>query len=99
MPHVSSLKIFGYPLFGYFPRKLYKLKNGPQSMYLRISDKSYFCIAMFPTVRGLLCGFAEALLRLVVFFPALVRLSPTPTVWQFCIALSVLSSVLTHIVG
>jgi putative ATP-binding cassette transporter len=49
--------------------------------------------------RGLICGFAEAVLRLIVFFPALVRLAPTPVVWQFCIALSLVSSVLTHIVG
>lgn len=49
--------------------------------------------------RGLLCGAAEALIRLCVFGPALVRLSPTPLVWQSCLALAMVSSILTHLVG
>lgn len=49
--------------------------------------------------RGLLCGAAEAALRLAVFGPALVRLSPSPLVWQACVALSLTSSIATHLVG
>lgn len=60
-----------------------------------VDDTSIFA----STSRGLLVGFADAVLRLVVFFPALVKLSPTPTVWQFCILLSVVSSLLTHVIG
>lgn len=79
--------------------------------YVRFSEKGNGAIDNFDqrivqdtalfasTSRALLCGGAEALLRLAVFGPALVRLSPSPAVWQFCIAMSVVSSILTHIVG
>lgn len=49
--------------------------------------------------RSLLCGFAESLIRLAVFGPALYRLAPTPMVWQLSLGLSFLSSVLTHFIG
>merc|ERR1712151_754341 len=49
--------------------------------------------------RGLLCSFAEAILRLSLFGPQLLAISPTPLVWQTCLGVSLVSSVLTHIVG
>ncbi|CAK0839116.1 unnamed protein product [Prorocentrum cordatum] len=49
--------------------------------------------------RALLSGATGALIRLMVFFPALVRLAPSPTVWQLCLVLSLASSVATHLVG
>jgi len=55
---------------------------------------------MFAThSRSLLCGATESVVRLVVFFPALVRLSPSPHIWQVCLGLSLASSFVTHLVG
>lgn len=49
--------------------------------------------------RLLICGAASALMRLAVFGPALVRISPTPRIWQLCLTMSLLSSLATHFVG
>lgn len=49
--------------------------------------------------RSLICGAAAAAMRLAVFGPALIRLAPTPLVWQVCLGLSLASSALTHAVG
>lgn len=56
--------------------------------------------AIFATnSRALLCGFSAAVIRLAVFGPALLRLSPSPVVWQLCLLMSLVSSVMTHVVG
>jgi len=49
--------------------------------------------------RSLLCGATESAMRLAVFFPALVQLSPSPHIWQVCLGLSLVTSLLTHVVG
>eukprot|EP00927_Polykrikos_kofoidii_P068352 TRINITY_DN63728_c0_g1_i1.p1 TRINITY_DN63728_c0_g1~~TRINITY_DN63728_c0_g1_i1.p1 ORF type:complete len:917 (-),score=135.79 TRINITY_DN63728_c0_g1_i1:164-2857(-) len=49
--------------------------------------------------RGLLCAFTESIIRLGIFGPALISLSPTARVWQSCLALTLVSSFLTHAIG
>eukprot|EP00929_Paragymnodinium_shiwhaense_P044053 TRINITY_DN22603_c0_g1_i1.p1 TRINITY_DN22603_c0_g1~~TRINITY_DN22603_c0_g1_i1.p1 ORF type:complete len:887 (-),score=225.04 TRINITY_DN22603_c0_g1_i1:210-2870(-) len=49
--------------------------------------------------RGLLCSFGEALFRLAIFGPALISIAPSPLIWQTCLGISVVSSLLTHYVG
>lgn len=38
-------------------------------------------------------------MRLFVFFPALVRLSPSGRVWELCLGLSLMSSLITQMIG
>lgn len=57
-------------------------------------------VALFTSQsRALLCGALDAAIKLSVFLPALVRLSPSPVVWQVCFLTATVSSVLTHVVG
>eukprot|EP00928_Gymnodinium_smaydae_P070253 TRINITY_DN54138_c0_g1_i1.p1 TRINITY_DN54138_c0_g1~~TRINITY_DN54138_c0_g1_i1.p1 ORF type:complete len:873 (-),score=210.06 TRINITY_DN54138_c0_g1_i1:80-2698(-) len=49
--------------------------------------------------RALLCASVAAVMRLVIYGPKLLAIAPTPLVWKLCLAMSVVSSVLTHIVG
>lgn len=49
--------------------------------------------------RALICGALSALMRLAVFGPALIHMAPAPYVWQLCLALSAMASVVTHLVG
>ncbi|CAD7941681.1 unnamed protein product [Amoebophrya sp. A25] len=48
--------------------------------------------------RGLTLGFADAVMRLCFFFPQLVYHSPSG-LWELCLVMSVVSSVLTHQLG
>jgi len=56
--------------------------------------------ALFATTsKSLLCGFGEAIFKLAIFGPALIHIAPTPLVWQTCVGISVVSSLMTHHVG
>lgn len=81
----------------YFLRFMGQMPLGPVDNFDQrvVEDTALFASSS----RGLLCGAAEAAMRLAVFGPMLVQLSPTPLVWQLCFFLSLASSIATHAVG